>query len=71
MKLAQSLEYIPGVVRLTGKVQYPAGVTLISFLNGIHSNFLNAFFLRPKKKSKFNFIALVLLYHIIFSLQNL
>ena len=71
MKLAQSLEYIPGVVRLTGNVQYPAGVTLISFLNGIHSNFLNAFFLRPKKKLRFNFIALVIHNPIFFSLPIL
>ena len=56
MKLAQSREHIPAVVRLTGNVRYRAMVTSISFLNGIHSNFLNAFFLRPKLKPQINFL---------------
>jgi len=55
MKLAHSLKYIPAIVRLTDNVQSLAWVTSISFLNGIHSNFLNAFFLRPKQKTQFNF----------------
>ena len=47
MKLAPSLEYDHAWVRLTSKLQSQAFVTLISFLNANHSNFLNVFFMRP------------------------
>ncbi|MEO6843547.1 MAG: hypothetical protein ABI184_00160 [Ginsengibacter sp.] len=48
MKLAQAIEYIPAILQLTSDIQQWATVTSISFLNGIHPNFLNAFFMRPE-----------------------
>jgi len=47
MKLVQALKQIPAIVRPTGYVHLSTIVTLISFFNANHSNFLNAFFMRP------------------------
>ena len=58
MKLVPTIEHIPAKVRLTSHVQSQALVTAISFLNDYHSNFLNAFFMRPVFNASPFFIAL-------------
>ncbi len=56
MKLAQCSKYAPTVVQPTGILQSQASVTIISFLNATHSNFLNVFFMRPAKRLRSIFI---------------
>ena len=63
MKLVRSLEYVPALVRPTGKLQSHASVTSISFLNATHSNFLNVFFMRPAKGLRLKFINLKIISH--------
>ena len=60
MKLARSSEYASALVRPTDKLQSRAFVTLISFLNATHTNFLNVFFMRPAKELRFKFINLLI-----------
>jgi len=45
MKLAPAIVHIRAPVRLTSYLYVRAIVTLISFPNDYHSNFLNAFFM--------------------------
>jgi hypothetical protein len=47
MKLAPAIDHIQARVRLTIYVHTSSLPALISFLNASHSNFLNAFFMRP------------------------
>ncbi len=42
------MAHIPAIVRLTNHLQYSVFSALILFFNGFHSNFLNAFFMRPE-----------------------
>ena len=49
-KLVTTSVHGQAFVRLTGKQHIQAFVTSISFLNANHSNFLNAFFMRPVLK---------------------
>jgi len=70
MKLVPTIEHIPAKVRLTSHVQSQALVTAISFLNDYHSNFLNAFFMRPVFNASPFFIAPVLRNPVFFELIN-
>ena len=52
MKSVQSTPNNQTTVGLTSRMQLPALVTLISFLNAMCSNFLNGFFMRPLLKMR-------------------
>ena len=58
MKLASSSEHIQTLVRLKDKLQSQAFGTSISFLNAMHSNFLNVFFMRPAERLRTKWIIL-------------
>ena len=58
MKLAPTSENIQALVRLTDKLPFLSSVTIISFFNATHSNFLNVFFMRPVKEMRSMFVIL-------------